>query len=355
MDNSQTITEKTKKIEIALKYTNGDMEKAKLMAMGSIVDVLAIKGKFLVEDQNKSGVFLAFFNVIDEYISAIKSLIEPSDTTFTKTRIFDNWRIIYKDILNYKNEKDVSSSEKLNEGINNAFVQVDVFPFVQKEDLDKLSSILLNVLKESFDSLNINCQIELEKTNSMELELAGIDIMLPFDINERQESIEPQIIFDPDSPIGKKIATIESQAQYVVNGNFVISPVKGKLLSEIKPNERVYILLSTKNPISRKILDTYKSRDADGNPLPFIGKIISVIHNEMNKGYIIHVLVAKGIYAKIIEEENLRIQTEVSAIDIKHDDEAAAKKKRLTKILYLVMYGVLVLLMIALLVTLVLI
>jgi hypothetical protein len=352
-NNQETITEKTKKIDIALKYTNGDMDKAKLMAMGSMLDVIVIKGKFIVEDQGKSGVFLIFFNFIDEYISAIKTLIESNDTLFSKTRIFDNWSIIHKNVLSYINEKNILSSEKLNEDLFNSFVQPDVFTHVQKESIDNLSPVLINILKENFESLNIHCQIEFEKTNSIELELAGIDVMVPDNksIEDHKESSEAEMIFDPDSPFGKKIRKIESQAQFIVDGSLVISPVRGKLISEFEQDEKVYVLLTGQDQISAKILDTYKSRDLEGNPRPFIGKVVSVIHNEVNKGYIIYIIVAKGIYARIIEEENLRIQTELSVIDVKGDDEANAKRKNLIKkIIYIAMYGIFVLLVLALIV-----
>ena len=353
MSNQESITEKTKRIDIALKYTNGDMDKAKLMAMGSMLDVIVIKGKFIVEDQDMSGAFLIFFNFIDEYISAIKTQIESNDNLFHKTRIFDTWGIIYKYILSNTNEKDILSSEKLDGDIFNSFVQLDVFPHIQKESIEILSPILLNILKESFESLSINCQIEFEKTNSLELELAGIDVMVPANksIADDKESSETKIIYDPDSLFGQKITNIESQAQFIVNGSLVISPVRGKLISEIEQDERIYVLLTDKDSISQKILDTYKSRDIEGNPRPFIGKVVSIIPNEVNKGYIIYVIVAKGIYARIVEEENLRIQTELSAIDIKSEDETNANKKKLIRrVIYLIMYGIFVLLVLALIV-----
>ncbi|MCL2156270.1 MAG: hypothetical protein FWH53_11440, partial [Leptospirales bacterium] len=353
-NNQESITEKTKRIDIALKYTNGDMDKAKLMAMGSMLDVIVIKGKFIVEDQDMSGAFLIFFNFIDEYISAIKTQIESNDTIFHKTRIFDTWGIIYKYFLSNINGKDILSSEKLDGDIFNSFVQLGVFPHIQKESIENLSPILLNILKESFESLSINCQIEFEKTNSLELELAGIDVMVPANksIGDDKESSEAKIIYDPDSLFGKKITEIESQAQFIVNGSLVISPVRGKLISEIEQDERIYVLLTGKDSISQKILDTYKSRDTEGNPRPFIGKVVSIIPNEANKGYIIYVIVAKGIYARIVEEENLRIQTELSAVDIKSEDEANAKKKKklIRRFIYLIMYGIFVLLVLALIV-----
>ena len=345
-NNQDAIKEKANRIDMALKFTGGDMDKAKQMANGSMLDIIVIKGKFIVEDQNRSGAFLAYFNCIDEYVSAIKSVIEANDTIFTKIRIFDSWSIIYKNILAYKNGKDALSSEKLDEDLLNYFVKLDVLPHVKEEDINTLTLILSDILQETFDSLNINCQIELEKTNSIELELAGIDIMAPTatppPIDEPKIT---EIAYDPNSPMWKEITLIESQAQFIVNGSLIISPVRGKFISEMEQDEKIYVLLTDKDPISKKVVDTYKARDREGNPLPVVGKVISIIPNEINKGYIIYVMIAKGIYAKIIEEENIRIQTESTIMDIKSDD-IAAKKTKLAKIYNLAIYIVLILLII---------
>jgi hypothetical protein len=66
-----SFNEKTKLIETSLKYTNGDMEKAKAMASGQYLDVVVVKVKFYLPKAGKSGLFLAFFNIFDEYISYI--------------------------------------------------------------------------------------------------------------------------------------------------------------------------------------------------------------------------------------------------------------------------------------------
>ena len=337
------------RINIALKYTNGDMDKAKMMAMGSMFDVIVIKGKFAIEEQNTTGVFLAFFNFIDEYISAIESIIELDDAFSSKTKISDHWGGIYKNIVSYEG-KEKLNSDRLNGDLYNSFLQLDLFPQIRNEDTNNVSSILIDILKECFESLNVDCQIEFEKTNSLELKLAGIEVMVPLSIENRKRSSETEIAYDPDSPFGKKIASIESQAQFIINGSLIISPVRGKLLSELKPNEKIYVLLSDKDQISQKVLDTYKSRDVEGNPRPFLGKIVSVIPNEVDKGYIIYIVVAKGIYVKIIEEENLKIQTELSEIEIKNYDENNSNKKGLAKIFNVVGFCLFILLVIILII-----
>lgn len=322
--NEKTIGEKAKRIEIALKYTGGDMEKAKIMASGNLNDVTAIKGKFIIPEQKCSGIFLAYFNTVGEYIAAINSAVVSNDSIFSRIRIFDDWKSLYKNMTAYQKGTDIIDSQKLDSDLMESFIKTDVFPDVQKQNLDYLSSSIPDMIKESFKSTNIKCQIDLEQTSSLELVLSGVEILVPFTEEEPREgqqaapAEETKII--PDSAFGKKLAEIESKAQFVVEGCCVLSPVKGKIITEISPGERIYVVLPSKDSVSQKILDAYKARNSEGNPLPIVGRVVEKIPYEITKGYVLYVLIAKGIYAKIIEEEIVKIQTELTAISSESDN-----------------------------------
>lgn len=188
MANEQVnIGEKAKRIEIALKFTNGDMEKAKLMASGNMTDVTIIKGKFIIADQDISGFFLAYFNIIYEYIAAIKSVVVSNNGIFPRIRIFDDWKSHYKNMLAYEKGSDIIDSGKFNSDLLESFIKTDVFPDVQKENLDYLSSCIPDMLKASFSSSSVKCQLDLEKTSSLELVLMNIPLMVPEAEGEQQD------------------------------------------------------------------------------------------------------------------------------------------------------------------------
>ena len=340
--NQSNIGEKAKRIEIALKFTDGDMDKAKLMASGNMFDVIVVKGKFVVADQEKSGFFLAYFNILGEYIAAIKTVVVSNTSIFTRIRIFDEWRSHHKNMLAYEKGEDIISSEKLSTDLLESFIKTDVFPDVQKQNLDYLSATIPDMIRESFTSANVKCQIDLEQTSSLELVLMGIDVMLPAleeEPNEESpEQADSEIKSVPDTPFGKKLAEIESKAQFVVEGCCILSPVNGKLIAEITTGERIYVMLPAKDSVTQRILDAYKARNSEGAPLPVVGRIMEKIPNELAKGYILYALVAKGIYAKIVEEENMKIQTELSALSSKGESDAGdeAGNKYLNWLLYVV-------------------
>jgi len=315
-------------------------------------DVIVVKGKFVVGDQDKSGFFLAYFNIVGEYIAAIKTVVVSNSSIFTRIRIFDEWRSHHKNMLAYEKGEDILDSVKLSNDLLGSFIKADVFPDVQKQNLDYLSASLPDMIKESFGSSNVKCQVDLEQTNSLELVLMGIEIMLPAadeePHEESQESSAQEGKSVPDSPFGKKLAEIESKAQFVVEGCCVLSPVKGKLIAEVTPGERIYVVLPAKDSVTSRILDAYKARNSEGAPLPVVGRIMEKIPNELTKGYILYVLVAKGIYAKIVEEENMKIQTELTAVSSKGDSNGDGEPGN--KILNWVLYAVFTLLIVALIV-----
>ena len=94
--------EKAKKIDMAMKYTNGDIDKAKAMVSGQYQDIIVVKCKFIVYNQDQSGIILGFFNTIEEYISNIDTIIFTSPDFFTKGRVFDDWKTLYGDFPHFK-------------------------------------------------------------------------------------------------------------------------------------------------------------------------------------------------------------------------------------------------------------
>jgi len=347
--NQSSIGEKAKRIEISLRFTNGDMEKAKLMASGGMFDITVVKGKFLIVDQDVSGFFLAYFNVTGEYIAAVKSVIVSNNSIFPRIRIFEEWKSLYKNIIAFQKGDDTINPEKFNSDMLGSFIKVDVFPDVQKENLDYLSSTIPEMIKESFTSSNVKCQVDLEQTSSLELVLMGVDIMVPTAgeaAQEESQGAEPRSV--PESEFEKKLSEIESKAQFVVEGSCLLSPVKGKLISDIAPGERIYVILPSRDPITQKILDAYKARNTDGSPLPVIGRVMEKVPNEEGRGCILYVLVAKGIYAKMIEEENVKIQTEITAVATR--GESTREENEPNRILNWTLYVIFILLIIALIV-----
>ena len=353
MENQyDNVSEKTRKIEIALKFAGGSMEKAKLMAAGKLLDVVAIKGKFVIPEENLSGAFLVFINIAQEYIAAIESVMTANTSVYSKIRIFDDWKSLYKNIHAYETGSDVADSGKLKENMMEALIKQDVFPDVQKMNLEFLSLSLQEILKGIFGSDQLKSQVDLEKTNSMELELTGVDIMVPESLTVQETEAAQETKKVPETAFRKKLGDIESRASYIVEGCCVLSPVRGKSIGEVTTGERILVSLTSGDMVSERIIDAYKARDHEGKPLPVVGRIVEIVPNEEGKGVILYVLVAKGIFAKIIEEENVRIQTEMTKVAAENGEaeEEAVGSRGWVTILISVLFVILIIALILILI-----
>ncbi len=304
-----TVNEKTQRIEIALKYTRGDLDRAKLMVSGKLEDIVVVKGKFYLPLDDKSGVFLVFVNVENTYVAASKSLVSNGDNLFTKIRIFDDWSALFNSILAYGKDSEGVSSD-LDSVIQHEFLAGNIFSDVREKNLDYISNFVQDIIRGYFQDSDAKSQIELEETNSVEVDLHGIEIVDPGDGGAAASPDSKEGARVNESAFEETLREIESEAQAIVEGHSVLSPVKGKFLEEISPGDKIYVSLSGEDGLTEKIIDAYKARDHEGNPLPVTGRVVHIVPNE-GQGYVLYVLVAKGIYAKMVEEENVKLRTEI--------------------------------------------
>ncbi len=292
-----SLGEKTKQIDMAMKYTRGDIFKAKEMAAGQYLDIMVLKGKFIVESKGVSGVFLAYFNYIQEYIANVTCIMSSRSALFEKTRIFDDWKSLSKDLVAFKESSDIADSQNFTYFLIDSFVGYDVFPDVQEGNLDDLSKTVTEIIGKSFNIDSVKCQIELEPTSSLAMELAGVRIDIPgMEGNDIQE-----IVAEDD-----RIRMIESEAKYVIDGTAILSPVKGKNVSDLIAGDKIRVILAGKDLVSEKILKLLNAYDAEGARMPITGRIKAKVPFEKG-GYILYALVAKGVLAKIFEEENVKL------------------------------------------------
>ncbi len=117
---------------------------------------------------------------------------------------------------------------------------------------------------------------------------------------------------------------IEAQVEYVIPGSVIVSPVKGKYINDIKAGEKITVMLSGKDPVSDKIARMFNAITSDGQYLPVKARIKEKVPLSTG-GFAIYALVAKNVLVKIIEEENVKIET----------DKQEQKKEESNEICYL--------------------
>jgi hypothetical protein len=316
-----SLGEKTKQVDMAMKYTKGDILKAKEMASGQYLDIMVVKGKFLVESKGVSGVFLAFFNYIQEYIANVTCIMSSKSSLFGKTRVFDDWKSLSRDLQAFKESSDIVDSQNFTYYLIDSFVGYDVFPDVQERNLDDLTRTVIEIIGKSFNISTVKCQIELEPTSSLAMELAGVRIDIP---GMEGQDIKEIVAED------ERIRMIESEAKFIIDGTAVLSPVKGKNVTDLIVGDKIRVILTGKDMVSEKILKLLNAYDAEGARQPITGRIKGKVPFEKG-GYILYALVAKGVLAKIFEEENVKLM-----IDQPQDDFTGKVSELDNRIFYVI-------------------
>lgn len=323
-----SLEKKAKSFDIALKYTNGDADKAKAMVAGTFNDIIVIKGKFIVNSNNQSGMLLCFVNTVEEYISTILSVIITTSDIFDKIRVFDDWKTLLKDLWEYDESAEKIDSTNFTNFLLDEFIRYDIFEDVNQNQLNELTGKVNEIICNSFNTKSVQSQIEMENSNSLQIDLAGLGIDVP-----GSDTPEDEDQTDEDaSPMDARQTAIESEADFIIPGKIIVSPVKGKYVNDLTEGEKIKVLLPATDLVSKKILKVLNAYDQDGNVMPINGRLKTKIPLEKS-GYIIYALVAKGVLTKIIEEENVKIQ--VHQPENKGGKKSSGKAAGDSKLIYL--------------------
>ncbi len=305
-----SLGEKTRQINIAMKYTGGDVEKAKQMVNGQLDDVIIIKGRFSAGGHTY-GVFLVFFNIEHNYIMNINSLLTDTKSIHDKVSINDGWKFFYSKFKDYvgselKPGSGSGGSYEFTRHLADSLGGYDIFEYIVDNNIEIVTDILVEIIEKYYQRDETQCQLNFEKTSSLQLELLGIPAeTVPI---SREKPVDEDT--SSESEEEKLIAKIEKEAEHIVDGRVIVSPVKGKYINDILPGDRMKVLLTNENDdIAVKVATAQKALTSDGEMLPVKARVKAKIPLREG-GFAIYGVVAKNILAKIVEEENVKIEME---------------------------------------------
>ncbi len=299
---SESFNEKSKQIDQALKYTDGNMEKAKLMVAGQFNDVVVIKGKFYSDRAKTYGIFYIFANKIKKIVLNLNALLFPNNTIVAKARIFNNWRTYYAEFGDYvsKEGANVLPSYDFIRHLSESLHNYDIYVDIEYNNLEILTDKLTDIIKKFYSAPDVLCQIEFEITNSLVLETVNI----PMEIPGMNDGEGPD---DVESAEAKRMAEIESGAEYIIEGRVIISPIRGIDIKEVKSGDKIKVVLTGHDERTTLLSKKLGAVSEEGEKLPVAVRVKDKI--TLNKGgYFIYGLAAKNVLIRVYEEENVKIE-----------------------------------------------
>jgi len=332
---ANSLSEQTKKLQIALYYTFGDEDKAKKMVNGSYLDLYAVKGKF--SSSSVYGAFIVFLNpslfrVINSY-SMISRSFEISDIKTTQ-----DWRNFEKQLveISKKNGFDEAMTSKMKDSMGKALTIQEITKFAKLIEQDDGIAVNHNFQKFISDVTgfqNIELSVDYEKISSLVMELnsvTGIKIAAAVEPEKVKVQDEEVVVEKLDDPLEGK------EVKLVLSGALILSPIRGKDISELIIGDRIMISIIDKSPKVVDLLKAFNAYGEDGSTKPIVGRIVSIKHPE---DYKIFAIVAKGIYIKIVEEEShIKVAMDPAYYNTQSSDEEADNKKN--KLTMMVLAGI---------------
>ncbi len=310
-----SLGEQTKKLDIATHYTHGDFEKAKQMVSGVYKDLFAIKARF--SSSSMYGAFLIFFNSVYITFENFYGIVSHSfSVEDMKTNV--DWKIFEQQIAEALAEGEHDAvltahvKEELASGLTLQFGN-ELKRLIDQDDEISVNHAFQKIAQTRLGFQNIKITIDYDQITSLEMEL--------FSVSSRKIDVESIRQKQEEEEAKKKEPVIEKidedplkgkEVKLTLRGSLILAPIKGKDISKIIPGDRVKVKIIDSNPRGvdvAKAFDAYK----EGEILPITGRVVTSKHMTTG-GYKFAVIVAKGIYVVVEEEEeNIKVAMDPSS------------------------------------------
>ena len=299
---ASNFSEQAKKLQVALHYTLGDDDKAKRMLSGSYQDILVIKGRF--QSSSVYGAILFFFN--SNYFKLMSSYALVSKSfELTDVKTGKDWRNFERQLLEIaeKGGFDEIFTAQIKDNIAKRLTIQEITKIVRLIDQDNAIAAnhsLQKFLTDATGFQNIELIVDYENISSLSMEIHS----------QTSTKISPEELQkDPGQSSSAQEIKVEKSddplegrdVKLTLGGALILSPIKGKSISSLVVGDRIMISIVDKNPKAIDVAKAFNAYTEEGKIKPIAGRIVSIKHSDV---YHIFVIVAKGIYVKIVEEED---------------------------------------------------
>ncbi|HNR89472.1 MAG TPA: hypothetical protein PKM65_14110 [Spirochaetota bacterium] len=300
--------ELARKYQIALHYTNGDEDKALKMLDGAYQDLYIIKGRFSSTTQN--GLFVIFYNWFNFVAVSTSEIMSPS-YMLRNVDPSQDWREFERQLMEHvaKGDHDEVMRRAMRDAVLKAFtvtIMKDVNKAVRNNDDIVLNRIFQRLIKDSMGLQNVDMEVNCQPDSSLAMELDSITSKkIDVESIAKNASRESESAVAPPADGFVRPEVGKDGVKLILKCGLILSPIKGKHISRLEVGDRVRVSILESSPNAIKVAEAFNAYD---------GKQFSPINARMkvarkgDKGYEFYAVIAKGILAHVVEEEeNIKV------------------------------------------------
>ncbi len=289
-----------KKIEIALEFAEGDLEKAKKLVSGEIKDIAVIKCRFLEDEVKLFGAFIIFFNLESKLIEKCYSIIS-FDRALLKATPYSKWSEFESCLidLQWKGKHLVTQSKELTTNIEAGltFEYMETFiELLNTKNERKILEILKKIIIQTLNLETIRIDVEIEFINRF---------LMKYDGQKISKTTEKKS--EPEQTEKKNEESYIKEGEILLEGELEISPIKGININNLQPGMEILVKLRGQTPQEKYFINVLNAHD--GKKILPVKATIRYIDYDDTYGYLVIAELGPKIIVKCIEKAQINVMT----------------------------------------------
>ncbi|MCB1193516.1 MAG: hypothetical protein H7A23_00360 [Leptospiraceae bacterium] len=268
----------------------------------------------LIYEASDLNAYILFCTIINKQTGAI----EGFDTVVSKIpEIHDNpERYTYRDFINkiqklkitgnYAQSSTIIFSESLKTSFSNESFMVELLHYLEHNEHENIATLLSqNIARALGKAETQDIQVRVELVDREELDKTTDDLDFSDDTQDMPDDI----------PSGKgknkKPEDIIPEGAMEIKFNFVLSPVTGTRIDELKVGDKVMVKILPEDSTSRNVINLLLLKEDSGIIKHIPATIANIVTSESGEIQII-VKITDGIYGKYLETEESTIKVKMA-------------------------------------------
>ncbi|PJZ71252.1 hypothetical protein CH373_01715 [Leptospira perolatii] len=220
----------------------------------------------------------------------------------------------FKDVLNlcqkikYETKQLKNLTIKLAElfqqsGRSDDFME-QLLHYVNKREDEKIRYLLNQVINQAIGNSKPDIALFYRMVDRSSMDEANLDRGPGESLESSPADIgaPPEVVSAVEIPSAQGIDSMIPQNATRIQFKFMLSPVSGIPVNQLKPGDQVVLQLIDSDPTTKSVIDSLKLRKEDGSISPVPGSIV-VTENKGTESEAV-VKIGNDIFGKIYEEEN---------------------------------------------------
>ncbi len=313
--------------KLILKFTGDDLDGAIKILKSVDKDIFVIRGKFIAQTMKVYGSFIIFYNSKNRVTDKAVIVVKTEDKSAIEFDFEKGWNIFLQSLLDFqrKNATDIDIQSKFINLISSPKAISSFDKILNKKEIeeDLLKAFFEETLIGITGDINIAIKLKIDRSDAFEVNKGNIS--------------ENDIVFKDekrdDSKQEQKKSTYDQNQILLLKIDLDLSPVEGKLLSELQPGELIGVKITDDRPIAHYIASLLSGNtfEFEENKLVFAElKDIKLT----DAGILVRVEFGPGIYGEAYYGEDVKVR--IANLENENNEESNKKTNFLLKNIWII-------------------